>query len=313
MSLPTPPAGNPSDDLLRNLVDAMRRVAEEARDRQMAALRDAVKERTEELMERDGSRIAELRERAEQEISGIGDWERAELERVREEAVYRVDARRHQLEQQLAEMGVSVEIEITAVKEMVAKYEKEIAAFFAQLADVSDPAAFAAAARRMPVPPSPDKVAPSAPFIPTAVSDEESPESKLSAAADEEVPSAETDGQAAAEDEPPGRDAKLAAQLAELDVKLASAETNGGEVTTSILVTGLGSFGAITSFKQALERADGIRNVSLGLAPAGEEFVYRATHAPGLDLPATIRAIEGEGTEIRETDGALRVLVSHTG
>ena len=52
--------------------------------------------------------------------------------------------------------------------------------------------------------------------------------------------------------------------------------------------------------------------MSLGLAPAGEEFVYRATHAPDLDLQATIRAIEGEGTEIRETDGALRVMVSHS-
>ena len=50
---------------------------------------------------------------------------------------------------------------------------------------------------------------------------------------------------------------------------------------TSIQVHGLGSFGAITSFKQSLEKVDGIRSVTLGLGPSGE-FVYTATHAPGL-------------------------------
>ncbi|MDP9249814.1 MAG: hypothetical protein M3O78_00380, partial [Chloroflexota bacterium] len=176
----------------------------------------------------------------------------------------------------------------------VAGYEREIGAFFGQLSDISEPAAFAAAAKRMPHPASLDE--PVAPALPAVI-----PAEKPSA-----------DAESAATESPAGRDAELAAQLAELDARLSAEDSNGGEVTTSILVTGLGSFGAITSFKQALERADGVRNVSLGLAPAGEEFVYRATHAPGLDLSAAIRAIEGEGTEIKETDGALRVLVSHT-
>jgi hypothetical protein len=323
MSLPTPPAGNPNDDLLRNLVDAMRRVAEEARDGALARLRESVAERTEQLKERDTARIAELREKAAQEISGIGEWERGEIERVRQEAVFRVEARQRQLEEQLAGMSATVESEVASIQARVAAYESEIGAFFGQLSEIDEPAAFAAAAKRMPHPPSLDE--PQAPALPAVVpaeggaaSDGATAEAEAAAQADApaeaDVPAdalADADGEAA--EQPPGRDAELAAQLAELDAKLATAETNGGEVTTSILVTGLGSFGAITSFKQALERADGVRNVSLGLAPAGEEFVYRATHAPGLDLPATIRAIEGEGTEIRETDGALRVLVSHTG
>jgi hypothetical protein len=295
MSVPPPPAGNPSDDLQRSLVDAMRRVAEEARDAEMARLRQTVQERTEQLKARDTARIVELRERAAQEIAGIGDWERIEIERVRGEAVLRVEARRRQLEEQLAEMNATVESEVANLQARVAGYEREIGAFFGQLSEISEPAAFAAAAKRMPHPASLDE--PLAPGLPAVI-----PAEKPSANAEP-----------AAVEAPAGRDAELAAQLAELDARLSAEESNGGEVTTSILVTGLGSFGAITSFKQALERADGVRNVSLGLAPAGEEFVYRATHAPGLDLSAAIRAIEGEGTEIKETDGALRVLVSHPG
>jgi hypothetical protein len=295
MTVPPTPAGNPSDDLQRSLVDAMRRVAEEARDAEMARLRQNVQERTEQLKARDTARIVELRERAAQEIAGIGDWERVEIERVRGEAVLRVEARRRQLEEQLAEMSATVESEVANLQARVAGYEREIGAFFGQLSEISEPAAFAAAAKRMPHPASLDE--PLAPALPAVI-----PAGKPSA-----------DAEPAAVETPSGRDAELAAQLAELDARLSAEDSNGGEVTTSILVTGLGSFGAITSFKQALERADGVRTVSLGLAPAGEEFVYRATHAPGLDLSAAIRAIEGEGTEIKETDGALRVLVSHPG
>ena len=310
MSAPSTPAGNPSDDLQRSLVDAMRRVAEEARDAEMARLRQNVQERTEQLKARDTARIVELRERAEQEIAGIGDWERVELERVRGEAVLRVEARRRQLEEQLAEMSATVESEVANLQARVAGYEREIGAFFGQLSEISEPAAFAAAAKRMPHPASLDEqLAPSLPAVIPAGKPSADAEPAATEAPSAETPTTETP----TTETPAGRDAELAAQLAELDARLSAEDSNGGEVTTSILVTGLGSFGAITSFKQALERADGIRTVSLGLAPAGEEFVYRATHAPGQDLSAAIRAIEGEGTEIKETDGALRVLVSHAG
>ena len=77
---------------------------------------------------------------------------------------------------------------------------------------------------------------------------------------------------------------------------------------TSIEVHGLGSFGAITSFKQSLERVDGIRSVTLGLGPSGE-FVYTATHAPAFDLGSAIRAIEGDGVEIERDNGTLKVKV----
>src|SRR5438093_11216615 len=167
MSPTTPPAANPSEDLQRNLVDAMRRVAEEARDGALARLRESVAERTEELKARDTARIAELREKAEGEIAGTGEWEAAEIERVREEAVFRVEARRRQLEEQLAEMSATVESEVASIQARVAGYESEIGAFFGQLSEISEPAAFAAAAKRMPHPPSLDE--PPAPALPAVL------------------------------------------------------------------------------------------------------------------------------------------------
>jgi len=38
--------------------------------------------------------------------------------------------------------------------------------------------------------------------------------------------------------------------------------------------------------------------------------VYRASHAPGFDLVAAIRAIEGQGADIDETDGSLMVTIN---
>ena len=82
-----------------------------------------------------------------------------------------------------------------------------------------------------------------------------------------------------------------------------------GEVATAIVVHGLGSFGAITSFKQALERVDGVHGISLSLGPTGE-FVYRATHEAEFDLVAAIEQIEHGGAQIeRQPDGSLRVVV----
>jgi hypothetical protein len=79
--------------------------------------------------------------------------------------------------------------------------------------------------------------------------------------------------------------------------------------TTSVVVKGLGSFGAITTFKQALELADGVSSVALSLGPTGE-FVYRAAHEPGFDLAGAITAVEPSASVDAQPDGSLRVTVS---
>src|SRR5207237_3607593 len=111
----------------------------------------------------------------------------------------------------------------------------------------------------------------------------------------------------------------LRARLAELDAKIGGdtsgeaatatvvAPGAGGEVATAIVVHGLGSFGAITSFKQALERVDGVHGISLSLGPTGE-FVYLATHEPEFDLVSAIEQVEiGRAPIERQQDGSMRV------
>ncbi|MGZ6299417.1 MAG: hypothetical protein ACXWMN_02855 [Candidatus Limnocylindria bacterium] len=91
----------------------------------------------------------------------------------------------------------------------------------------------------------------------------------------------------------------------------APAEEEGEEAVTQVLVTGLTSFGAITSFKQSLESVAGVHRVSLGLGTSGE-FVFTAAHRAGFDLSAAIRSFE-ETAQFVAANGQLRVTVGAKG
>jgi hypothetical protein len=92
----------PTDEFMRDLVDAMRRVADEARDTGVAELRADADEQVRKLESDADRRRGELRERADQDVAAVGEWEQAEQERITKEAEQRVVARRTQLDQQLA-------------------------------------------------------------------------------------------------------------------------------------------------------------------------------------------------------------------
>ena len=47
-----------------------------------------------------------------------------------------------------------------------------------------------------------------------------------------------------------------------------------------MIVKGLGSFGAITSFKQSLERVEGVRGVTLSLGPTGANAHFGRLNGP---------------------------------
>jgi hypothetical protein len=382
---PTEDAEEPTtDEFLHNLVAAMRGVAEESRDANLAELRRTVDVRIEQLRGAAAERVEELRRGSELDIAATGDWEEAEMDRVKAEAERRVAAQRAELERQLADHSASSEREVEATRRRLADYEVELTAFFTQLSEIRDPAAFVAAAKRMPrapemlptPPASPTGPATSAPAAAEPAADEamtdlaaqraslfpDEPVADAPASAEATTP-ANPEGEVAAA-QPEVTNARLAERLAELDQRLSREGSNGesagpppaalaaeapspvvtagggepaapatagtpaattattataapatagdetdGDQSTPIMVKGLGSFGAITSFKQALERADGIRGVTLSLGPGGE-FVYRASHAPGFDLVAAIRAIEGQGAEIDEADGSLMVTIN---
>lgn len=334
-------------DFLRSLVDAMRSVAEEERTASVTELRRLVDERAAQLETHARDRAEELRRKSELDITGIGEWQKAEIERINAEAGRKVEARRQQLEQQLADHEARSAAEVDSVRDRVAAYERELEAFFGQLTEIADPATFVAAARRMPKPPSLEGMATqvsTTPVTPTAslnarlaqlgiergaaappASDDGTPAPDAAApddagpAAGEAASAADTaDGSEATETPEPaaGRDAQLAERLAELDAlpepSTATAPVGAAdeaeEVATAIMVKGLGSFGAITSFKQRLERLATVRSVTLSLGPTGE-FVYRATHPRQIDLSGAISTLEPGSTVERQPDGSLRVTV----
>ena len=357
----TPPASDPaaepmttdsdSAEFLASLVGAMRGVAETSRDASLSDLRTAIDARIESLGTRGAEQETELRRQADVDLEAVGEWERTEISRVRTEAEEKREKRRGELERQLAERTAATERQIDATRSRMAEHERDLAAFFAQLGEITDPAAFVAAAKRMPHAPELDDASAATPTVSTddprlaalgmpaaetaeaataeaAVEDgaTETPTTDSEAAAApgaEAEPAATNEAAGDATTEPTTQDAKLAERLAQLDQRLsgtteavtatapAPPATNGGETSTPIVVKGLGSFGAITSFKQALERVEGVRGVTLSLGPTGE-FVYRASHAGDFDLTGAIQGIEGPTATIEETDGTLVVTLSRT-
>lgn len=319
----------PTDEFMRDLVDAMRRVADEARDTGVADLRAEADEQIRKLEGDADRRRGELRERADQDVAAVADWERAEQERITKEAEQRVVARRAQLNQQLAAETSRAEAETKAVRDRVAEYERQLEAYHAQLIDINDPAAFAAAAKRMPKapslvggttapPPTDDQFAAPAAEAPAAEAPAPAP------AADDQAPVEPVTAASNGVPEPavpaePAQEGVLAARLAELDASLPQAEAEAeaeaapaaapaeAAATTEVVVKGLGSFGAITGFRQALSGVAGVDAVALSLGQTGE-FVFRASHASGFDVRAAIAQLEGDGAKIEDRpEGGLRV------
>lgn len=331
---PATPEGE-SSEFLVSLVGAMRGVAESSRDASLADLRTTVDAHVEQLSTTSAEKETDLRRAADLDLQGVGEWEHNEIERIKSEAETRRDARRTKLDQQLAEHRVTSEREVEAARARLADYERELAGFFAQLAEISDPAAFVAAAKRLPQ--APDLSSPPTAAAPSAEKDASSPTDDLRMAAmgatdeptAESTATAETVAESDAESPAEASstetvdattDNRLAARLAQLDQRIAggtlpvaavapAASANGGEMSTAIIVKGLGSFGAITSFKQALERVDGVRGVTLSLGPTGE-FVYRASHAADFDMVAAVQSVEGPSATVDDTDGTLVVTLS---
>jgi hypothetical protein len=298
---PAPAQGETSAGFMRDLVEAMRRVAEETRQAGLSELREKSEEQVRKLEAYSEQHRDELRARAEADIAGVAAWASSEEERIKNEAEQRVVGRRAQLDQQLAAEASRAEAESKELRDRVAAYEGELDAYHAQLSDIADPAAFAAAAKRMPSPPQ--LAGSPAPTQPPDV-----------------APAAPAAGEAASPppDVHPAEEEVLTARLAELDATLGDGEgaadpapttdaPRGESSATEVLVKGLGSFGAITGFRQALASVDGIDGVSLSLGPTGE-FVFRAIHAVGFDVAAAIMKLEGEAAKIEERpDGGLRV------
>lgn len=299
------PAPAPDNDFMRDLVAAMRGVADEAREQSLGDLKARADEQVRKLEEDAGRRADDLRSRAEADVAGVGEWAKAEAERIKAEAEARVVARRAQLEQQLAGETSRTETDAKALRDRVAEYERELEAYHAQLAAITDPAAFAAAAKRMPAPPKLANGGNGSSTTPTVTTEPQVPVQPAAGASNGKPPPKA--------DVHPAEEEVLAGRLAQLDASIpdeaaaAPASTSTEPTTTEVVVKGLGSFGAITGFRQALSGVDGVDGVALSLGQTGE-FVFKATHATGFDLRAAIVKLEGDNAKIEDRpEGGLRV------
>jgi hypothetical protein len=357
---PAAPAES-SDEFMRDLVAAMRAVAEEARHAGVTELKAKADVQVKTLEADAEKRRAELSRASDEDIAGIGKWAESEADRIKQEAEQKIVARKARLDQELAADGSRTEAEAKAVRDRVAAYEAELAAYHAQLSQINDPAAFAAAAKRLPKPPALGGSAAAASIpAPTEAPASESTdaaageaatngvsadpdatnadalasrlaeldatlpkveaEGAAAAPADSAEPTAATQPEPAAPESAPAEPAPAASAssdapapaaaepaAADAPARAAPAATGVDPAVTEVVVKGLGSFGAITGFRQSLSGVDGIESVALSLGQTGE-FVFRATHAPGFDVRSAIAALEGDGAKIEERpEGGLRV------
>lgn len=313
----------PSDQFLDSLTAAMRRVADDARETSLADARAAVAAKIADMRVAAGSRAEELRTRAEQDTTGVGDWSRAEIVRIEAETQRKIEQRRAQLAEQLDEHDRKAASDIAALEAQVEQYEAELALFFSQLGEISDPDTFIAAARRMPrLPQTNGEAAPDGEATTDAVADEatgghEERLRSLGIDRDGEPDLAEGDGAPTNGVEPeseavasdgPAAVAEVAAAADEPFTAPSAApfEAVTTDASTLVAAVGLGSFGAVTSFKTALEKAEGVTNVRLSLGSGGE-FMYNVTHRADIDLTALITAAHPGASVQRGDDGVLHL------
>jgi len=339
------------DEFMRDLVAAMRAVADEARQVGVTELKTKADEQVQTLEAEADRRRDDLRKAADADIAGVGEWASSEADRIKREAEQKVISRKARLDQEMAADAGRTESESKAVRDRVADYERELEAYHAQLSEINDPAAFAAAAKRLPKPPAlggsaaaapaaaastPVATEPAAAFEPVAAEpasngvaaeaeatnaevlatrlaelDATLPEATDAAAETTEEPEAAVEAASATEaaspaETEPAQPAPAAEKPAVADAAPA-VPASGEPAVTEVVVKGLGSFGAITGFRQSLSGVDGIESVALSLGQTGE-FVFRATHTPGFDLKAAITALEGDGAKIEaRPEGGWRV------
>ena len=137
-----------SSEFLVSLVGAMRGVAETSRDASLSVR--TVDSHIEQLTATAAEKEADLRRAADLDLQGVGDWERDEVERIKAEAETRRDARRTKPGAAAAEHRAASERDVEARAPGWPTTSATWPPSSPRLAEISDPAAFVAAAKRMP-------------------------------------------------------------------------------------------------------------------------------------------------------------------
>lgn len=152
-----PPASSPArrqpSQFMHDLTKAMLAAAESQRTMTLSQLQADSKAYTEEIHGRSAGLASDLRKRADDDVAGIRDWQKAEIARIKEETDQRISGRKGELETQLETHAAVIEQAIDKVQSQVSAFETEMARFFELLVVEQDPTRFAAMAENLPEPP----------------------------------------------------------------------------------------------------------------------------------------------------------------
>ncbi len=142
-----------ADEFLGRLLEAMRESAERSRGAALVAARADAARLVEEARHRATAQAEELQRRAEEGAAAIATRREAEMARLRAEADQRLAEHEEIQQREAAGQRESTQRRILAIQAQLAEFEALLGRFFGELALISDPAAFVAAATRMPVAP----------------------------------------------------------------------------------------------------------------------------------------------------------------
>jgi hypothetical protein len=138
---------------LNELAQAMQAAAERERERMSTEVDGVADAHVDKVRTRGAAEAEELRKLAEDDITGIHAWTKAETARIREEAERRIGVRRQELDGYLVRHTALIDGEVGQIGSAVEDYHRELEAFFARLSAEADPAEFARLADDLPEPP----------------------------------------------------------------------------------------------------------------------------------------------------------------
>src|SRR6185369_349348 len=139
--------------LVAGLVKAMREAAVASREETTARLAAEAAARIEAIRGRATTEATGLRKRADDDVSAIREWSKAEMARVRQETEDRIEARKAELATETARHAASVDRLVEQVQSTVSSFEAEMDRFFGELLAEADPARLATLAEQAPDPP----------------------------------------------------------------------------------------------------------------------------------------------------------------
>jgi hypothetical protein len=139
--------------LEEELAKAMRSTAESAKLASIDPCRAEANAYIEAMRAETPPEAGALRQTAEADVARIREDSQAQVDRIHAEAEQRITRRRELLDQELQERNSGIELEVKRVQERAIAFQNEVAEFFDLLLQGADPAAFAAMASQIPMPP----------------------------------------------------------------------------------------------------------------------------------------------------------------